>query len=1148
MLDRMANCGVDLVSEVPFDRWPVGVPEYTDNVVGERSRHGGFLSNAELFDNVFFGVPPAEASSMDPQQRLLLEYGYASLHGAALQRSLLLGSLTGVFLGIAASDHSELVRSNPALRRNVYSATGSSHSIACGRISFVLGMHGPCVSVDTACSAALVANHSALRALQLQECPDALSVGVSMMLLPGVSIVFANAGMLSAHGRCQTFDARADGYARAEACCAVTLRTRGVGNGNGTLLLVGSSVRQDGKSASLTAPNGQAQQGLLRASLIDAAMDSTEVATIEAHGTGTALGDPIEARTVAVLQVNREASEALAMCSVKANAGHSEPCAGASGLLKICASVRRVSAAPNAQLRSINPHVDGALRGVACVLPIQQSVAPVCAAVAVDSRVGGVNCFGYSGTIAHALVCSSTTESTSLGSELPSLIYRKHRYPWPRIGAKGVEKSSFSSEGASDKSLSLAQLDPIRELSRPLASDMTVHAIQETLLEEVRAFIVGETLDFDVALDAAGLDSMAFIELRNRVDERLGVRLGNEDLLSEGSVSIAYLSRRIAELAARSSDHDAAISTPVTSVMNGMAAPIPVRLQRPILFILSCPRSGSSLLQLCLQVNAALYAGQELYLLLFDTLGERAANPDMKHLSYGLVQTFAEVLGVSHRVASARVELFGADCPTWQVYEALQRMVAFRILVDKTPAYAYNVNIMYRSTEIFVASRYIHLIRHPYSCIASWVELMRDTLNVSGTTWTSVEQAWVASQSACDEFMDFLEKRRPLGLHQTPSMLLRYEDFLRDPAGITRSVCESLLNIKWTAEMASPYQTTAIESFRSNGGFVATNDLKLLKRKRIEPEQADKWREVHLPQPLLEATKQLAMARDYELLPDPTPELIWITQPLRTAVGPPVVCVHDFTGQLWGFRALAPLISETGCIGVRCTTRLLDGCTCMQDVAARYIELLPMGLWRKRQPLRIVAYSLGCHIGYWMACMLEAQGRPTELVLLDGPVGGGNDMPPRMGGYAAQVVGHLRKRLGLPRSNLDTESNPSEPLAFTASKAGGDTFGLAGRMQMLFNMLEDAGAEATHTVVQLIEMPDIISRPLGPIQSPVLLIHTKSYRDNGNLDVTTKLIPHLTVHQHEGKHFSFLLTGAEDVARAISRWLDNPPKGLISVT
>jgi acyl transferase domain-containing protein len=243
---------------------------------------------------VAFAISPAEAATMDPSQRLVLEHGYAALHDSTLDRRALSGSLTGMFLGFAGSEFSQIFAASPA-GDSVYAATGSALSIASGRLSYALGLHGPCVTYDTACSAALAACHAGLRALQLAECPTGLVVGVSLVLAPGISTSFATAGMTSAHGRCHTFDARADGYARGEACGGVVLRGGAEAEAVG---LLGSAVRQDGRSASLTAPNGQAQQGLLEAAMQDAKTSVDALELSEAHGTGTALGDPIEARSL----------------------------------------------------------------------------------------------------------------------------------------------------------------------------------------------------------------------------------------------------------------------------------------------------------------------------------------------------------------------------------------------------------------------------------------------------------------------------------------------------------------------------------------------------------------------------------------------------------------------------------------------------------------------------------------------------------------------------------------------------------------------------------------------------------------------------------------------------------------------------------
>ena len=408
-------CGTNAIGEVPLARWDLAALTHVAASIASRVRHGGFVCGAELTDNLAFGVSTSEAAAMDPQQRLLLERGYSALHGSGLDRALLLGSNTGIFLGIGATEFAQVLAASPA-GSSVYAATGSNLAIASGRLSYVLGLNGPCASYDTACSAALVAEHGGLRALQLDECAIGLVLSANLMLLPAMGTMLAVAGMTSARGRCHTFDGRADGYARAEGCGGVTLQQASFTAADGSCArrewcqLLGSAVRQDGRSASLTAPSGQAQQGLLGAALVDASKRPEELAVVEAHGTGTGLGDPIETGSLraAVLALRQSASAALAIVGVKANIGHAEPTAGLTGLLKLVLALALGETPPNAQLRALNSHVNEALRShvtdtrVNSVLPAQGS-SPLPRIV----PCGGVSSFGFSGTIAHALFCPS---------------------------------------------------------------------------------------------------------------------------------------------------------------------------------------------------------------------------------------------------------------------------------------------------------------------------------------------------------------------------------------------------------------------------------------------------------------------------------------------------------------------------------------------------------------------------------------------------------------------------------------------------------------------------------------------------------------------------------------------------------------------
>ena len=308
------------------------------------------MHGAECFDNSFFNVSAAEASVMDPQQRLLLELGYTALHGAGLTRARLVSSDTGVYLGIQAIDWTvgSATLLPPSRRGSSYAVTGGTLSVAAGRLSFVLGLHGPCMSIDTACSAFHVAVHTGAQALRAQECNRAVALGINLTLLPAPTLACAAAGMLSARGRCQTFDAAADGYVRSEGGGALAL---GAQPGSGAWPLVaGSAVRQDGRSASLTAPNGAAQKVLLGTALYVAGVGIEQLRYVETHGTGTALGDPTEMRAIAeelILPASAHSGARITFGGVKANLGHLEPAAGVAGIARCCAQMRIASPSPS---------------------------------------------------------------------------------------------------------------------------------------------------------------------------------------------------------------------------------------------------------------------------------------------------------------------------------------------------------------------------------------------------------------------------------------------------------------------------------------------------------------------------------------------------------------------------------------------------------------------------------------------------------------------------------------------------------------------------------------------------------------------------------------------------------------------------------
>ncbi|MFI5293132.1 MAG: beta-ketoacyl synthase N-terminal-like domain-containing protein, partial [Candidatus Limnocylindrales bacterium] len=302
---RLLRNGVDATGEVPADRWPIDdIYDADPDAPGKMStRRGGFLDRVDGFDADFFRIAAREAIRMDPQQRLLLEVSWEALEDAGQDVDGLAGSKTGVFMGICSADYARLhLTSGDVSQIDAYSGTGVAFSIAIGRISYVLGLQGPNLAVDTSCSSSLVAIHLACQSLRSGESSLALAGGVNMMLSPETSIFLSKARALAPDGRCKTFDAAADGYARGEGCGVVVLKrlSDALVAGDRVLALIrGSAVNHDGRSNGLTAPNGPSQEAVVRDALTRAGVEPRDVGYVEAHGTGTALGDPIEVQALA---------------------------------------------------------------------------------------------------------------------------------------------------------------------------------------------------------------------------------------------------------------------------------------------------------------------------------------------------------------------------------------------------------------------------------------------------------------------------------------------------------------------------------------------------------------------------------------------------------------------------------------------------------------------------------------------------------------------------------------------------------------------------------------------------------------------------------------------------------------------------------
>jgi myxalamid-type polyketide synthase MxaE and MxaD len=402
---RLLRDGVDAVVEVPADRWDKDA--YYDENPGAPgkmvTRWGGFLSEVREFDPAFFSISPREAASMDPQQRLLLELSAEAFQHAGQTPERLVGSKTGVFVGVSTHDYSELQMTSGGIEStDAYSGTGNAFSVASGRISYVFGLEGPSIALDTACSSSLVAVHLACQSLRLGESSMAIAGGASLMLSPLSSVAMSKLGALSFDGRCRTFDAAASGYVRAEGAGVVLLkRLRDAERDRDRIWAVvrGSAVNQDGRSGGLTVPNGPAQQAVIRAALAGAGIDPKLVSYIEAHGTATPLGDPIEVEAMCkVLGPGRGADRPLFVGSVKTNFGHAESAAGVAGLIKVILSLRHGQIPAHLHFRRLNPHI------VIGEVPLRFPQHTVPWTPVEGRRIAGVSAFGFSGTNAHVVI------------------------------------------------------------------------------------------------------------------------------------------------------------------------------------------------------------------------------------------------------------------------------------------------------------------------------------------------------------------------------------------------------------------------------------------------------------------------------------------------------------------------------------------------------------------------------------------------------------------------------------------------------------------------------------------------------------------------------------------------------------------------
>jgi acyl transferase domain-containing protein/acyl carrier protein len=380
------------------------------------------LDRVDLFDASFFGISPREAACMDPQQRLLLEVAWEAVEDAGLLPNQLASSRTGVYIGLWSGDYEHYLF-NLTRNQELYMAIGGGRASVAGRVSFALNLQGPSLTLDTGCSSSLVAAHLACQSLRSGECSLALAGGVNLILDPSVTLAYSRAGMLSPDGRCKFGDARANGYVRSEGCGVILLKplAQALADGDRVYALVlGSDANNDGHQGFFVTPSGVGQEALLRAAYQNSGVNPAQVCYLEAHGTGTAVGDPVEIQALgAVLGPGRPADRPCAIGSVKTNIGHTEAAAGVAGLIKAALSLHHGFIPPSLHFANPNPNIPWDTLPLA----VQRKLGPL--PQWAKPAIAGVNSFGITGTNAHIILQQAETspvEEISYDAPAPLLL------------------------------------------------------------------------------------------------------------------------------------------------------------------------------------------------------------------------------------------------------------------------------------------------------------------------------------------------------------------------------------------------------------------------------------------------------------------------------------------------------------------------------------------------------------------------------------------------------------------------------------------------------------------------------------------------------------------------------------------------------
>jgi 3-oxoacyl-(acyl-carrier-protein) synthase/NADP-dependent 3-hydroxy acid dehydrogenase YdfG/acyl carrier protein len=975
--------GKNLVSEAPADRYTLKAAEIYENLemAGEGQEiYGGFMTGMENFDAGFFKISPREARVMDPQQRLLLTSAWKCLENAGYKPQSLSGTETGVFVAISTRDfHEILVALN--IQIEPQHSTGLAHSVAANRISYQLNLHGPSEAVDTACSSSLVALNRAVDAIQRGECEQALVGGVNLIVSPVAFVAFSHTGMLSTDGKCRAFGDGANGYVRGEGVGTLFLKRKSQAVADGDFIyatIKGSSVNHGGRGHTLTAPNPAMQAAVITKALRKSGVSVRTLQYIEAHGTGTALGDPVEVDGLKKAFAQRQKEEGVSelpensvgIGSVKSNIGHLEAAAGMAGLMKVLLAMQHDQIPESLHLEKINPYVQ--LKNSPFYLLRQARPWPK--PTENQPRRAGVSSFGFGGTNAHVILEQEVVSVSATESEEGQSYFFPFSAPSPEQLQKYLAsfaaflqaetRSIFSPANisytlqagrpdyayrkcwvAQSREQLLQQLEEhlkaavspqekneipsvLQDLLAGKAGTQFLSALQEEKEQDKLALLWENGLKIDwssfypAVPQRVPLPTYPLQETRYWIDEELaalfqgmGARPAEKEkaiarpaptvaLPDEAAVLKLLREKTAAVLEKKPADLDPDVSLleyGLDSIL-GMSLvaelrdhfPIPLypneiiqhdslrklsvyltaelkaaaklnvksdASEKPLVFLLSSPRSGSTLLRVMLMGHSQLFAPPEMHLLSFSSLAEREKLLRGTGLDEGLIEAVRSLWQTDTEGAKKWIkDRIEQKTTPEQLLQALQAQLGERVLVDKSPAYARDLAALQKAAAAFPQARFILLARHPVPVIRSLVaNRFHRFLPVFPEKQQSPEQiaeaVWLNDYRNLRSFAESLSDERFLWV--------QFESLVNHPNENLQRICQ-FLNLPYEAQMPDVYQNDRMITGLHEKSL-SIGDPNFLKHDRIEAGLAYAWQQEPYDLGVLkEETRDLMLELGYD--------------------------------------------------------------------------------------------------------------------------------------------------------------------------------------------------------------------------------------------------------------------------------------------